>query len=113
MRLPCLGQTVTLTATPNAGYVFTGWSGDATGSANPLVITMDGDRVIGATFASSGGGDTAYVTGKVLGTQANDYTGFVGMRIGVRGESDHGDGVGADFCGREQRHTYRQVGQRR
>jgi hypothetical protein len=29
------------------------------------------------------GAETAYVTGRVLGTVRNDYTGFVGMRIGV------------------------------
>ena len=33
-------RVVTLTAVPNAGYVFTGWSGDATGTANPLSVTM-------------------------------------------------------------------------
>jgi uncharacterized repeat protein (TIGR02543 family) len=42
--------TATLTAIPNHGYVFTGWTGDATGTTNPLSITMDADKTVGATF---------------------------------------------------------------
>ncbi|WP_442267568.1 InlB B-repeat-containing protein [Tenacibaculum sp. ZS6-P6] len=45
------GTLVTLTATPNAGYEFTGWSGDASGTTNPLDITMDADKTVTATFA--------------------------------------------------------------
>jgi uncharacterized repeat protein (TIGR02543 family) len=42
--------TATLTATPNLGYRFTGWTGDASGTTNPLTITMDADKTVGATF---------------------------------------------------------------
>lgn len=41
---------MTLTATPNAGYAFTGWSGDASGTGNPLNVTMNGDKNIVAAF---------------------------------------------------------------
>ena len=44
------GTVVQLTATPNTGYVFAGWSGDLSGSANPTTITMNGDKVVTATF---------------------------------------------------------------
>jgi uncharacterized repeat protein (TIGR02543 family) len=40
----------TLTAIPNPGYRFTGWTGDASGTDNPLTITMDADKTVGATF---------------------------------------------------------------
>lgn len=43
--------TVTLTAAPNPGYLFTGWSGDASGMANPLDITMNGNKSITANFS--------------------------------------------------------------
>ena len=44
------GSAVLLTATPDAGYVFTGWSGSASGSANPLGVTMNGKKTITANF---------------------------------------------------------------
>ena len=44
------GTSVTLTATPNAGYEFTGWIGDASGTTNPLTITMDSDKTVTAIF---------------------------------------------------------------
>ncbi|MBT5717091.1 MAG: PQQ-binding-like beta-propeller repeat protein [Opitutae bacterium] len=45
-----LGSKVTLKAVPEDGYIFNSWSGDASGSANPLVITMNGNKTIMATF---------------------------------------------------------------
>ena len=44
------GTTATLTAVPAVGYAFTGWTGDASGIANPLSALMDTDKTIGATF---------------------------------------------------------------
>ncbi len=44
------GTVVTLTATPNTGNEFTGWSGTLTGSANPASITMDANKNITASF---------------------------------------------------------------
>ncbi|MEI6819635.1 MAG: hypothetical protein WCL19_08540 [Verrucomicrobiota bacterium] len=45
------GASATLTATPSPGYVFTGWTGAASGTQNPLSIVMDADKSVGATFA--------------------------------------------------------------
>ena len=44
------GDTVTLTATADAGWTFTGWSGDLTGSDNPDTITMYGNKTVIANF---------------------------------------------------------------
>jgi Leucine-rich repeat (LRR) protein len=45
------GETVTLQATANTHYHFSGWSGDVSGAANPATITMDGDKTVVAVFA--------------------------------------------------------------
>ena len=45
-----LGQSVTNTAIPDDGQEFLGWSGDATGTQNPLVITLDKSKTITAQF---------------------------------------------------------------
>lgn len=44
------GTTVSLLATPAAGYVFSSWSGDASGSINPLQVTMNASKTITANF---------------------------------------------------------------
>ncbi len=44
------GTVVQVTATPDTYAEFTGWSGDATGTASPLSVTMDCDKSITATF---------------------------------------------------------------
>ena len=45
-----IGQEVTLAAVPEAGQSFVGWSGDAAGAVNPLVFTMDTNKMITAQF---------------------------------------------------------------
>ena len=44
------GTAVQLTANPEGGYAFEQWSGDASGSANPVNVTMNMDRVVTGTF---------------------------------------------------------------
>ena len=46
------GESVLLTVTADAGFVFEGWSGDATGKINPLTVVMDKDKTIGAGFTA-------------------------------------------------------------
>ncbi|MBC8052211.1 MAG: DUF3494 domain-containing protein [Sphingobacteriaceae bacterium] len=48
------GSSATIRAIPNSGYTFTGWSGDATGSTNPLTLTVNANKNITANFASGG-----------------------------------------------------------
>ncbi len=47
------GQGVTLTAVPDTGWSFASWSGDATGTANPVIVTIDGDKSVTANYAQN------------------------------------------------------------
>jgi len=51
------GTDVTIRATPNSGYTFSGWSGDASGTTNPITITMDLYKSITANFSATTTGD--------------------------------------------------------
>jgi uncharacterized repeat protein (TIGR02543 family) len=81
-----VGTEVTLTATPDAGFVFSGWSGDLSGSTNPATITMDGNKNVTATFtAISWSGPIVYEesqtggsSGSVSVTTAATLTGMSG-----------------------------------
>ncbi len=64
------GTSVTLTATPAAGQQFTGWSGDATGSTNPLTIIMNADKVITANFSQA----SAFTITNITTTTGRAYT---------------------------------------
>ena len=46
------GALVTLTATPNPGFEFAGWSGACSGTGS-CTMTMDGDRAVIATFGDA------------------------------------------------------------
>jgi hypothetical protein len=47
------GSTVELTALPGSGLAFGGWSGDASGVANPIILTMDANKVVTAAFGDT------------------------------------------------------------
>ncbi|MEM8895365.1 MAG: GDSL-type esterase/lipase family protein, partial [Bacteroidota bacterium] len=54
------GTAIQITATSDEGYEFSGWSGDANGSDNPLTVTIDNNKSITASFSlvlSIGQGD--------------------------------------------------------
>ena len=45
------GELVTVTATPDDGYFFVGWTGSVTSTSNPLEVTINGDTSVTAHFA--------------------------------------------------------------
>jgi uncharacterized repeat protein (TIGR02543 family) len=57
-----LGSSVDLKAIPAAGWSFSGWTGDASGSEN-TTITMTGNKTVTATFTQ----DTYYLTMVTVG----------------------------------------------
>jgi hypothetical protein len=44
------GEVVQLAAVPTSGWRFSVWSGDLSGSLNPSVLTIDGNKAVTATF---------------------------------------------------------------
>jgi pectate lyase len=44
------GEPVTLTAVPAPGWEFAGWGGAVSGAANPVSLTMDGNKSVTANF---------------------------------------------------------------
>jgi hypothetical protein len=45
------GAAVELTATPKEGYRFVDWTGDVTGTGNPMIVNLDGSKTITANYA--------------------------------------------------------------
>jgi Concanavalin A-like lectin/glucanases superfamily/Divergent InlB B-repeat domain/Immunoglobulin I-set domain/Putative Ig domain len=70
-----LGDTVTLTPSAFPPSVFVGWSGDLSGTSNPVDLTMDANRTVRARFSS------------VVAIPA-------GMVASWRGETDASDVIG-------------------
>ena len=60
------GTNVVLQATPDAGQAFLGWGGDASGTANPLTVLADANKVVTASFTKrpwlAGEGNPALLT---------------------------------------------------
>jgi pectate lyase len=47
------GATATLTATRAIGYVFTGWSGDASGTTSPVSVVVNANKNVVANFVAT------------------------------------------------------------
>jgi len=44
------GSTAMFTVTPNSGYRFNNWGGDASGNTTPLNLTVNGNKILTANF---------------------------------------------------------------
>jgi len=101
------GQAVTLTAAADAGWVFSGWSGDMNGSDNPATLTMTGSRQITATFIA---------LAPVAGFSAAPLSGTVPLTVTFSNESTNatdyvwtfGDNITGTVI--NPTHTYTQAG---
>ncbi len=98
------GRTVTVTATPATGAMFTGWSGAATGTAATVTVTMDSPQVLTASFA----GDYGVVVNAVPGLSPDFMMGAdVSMLAQIEasgGKFSDEDGTGKDCLAILQSH---------
>jgi uncharacterized repeat protein (TIGR02543 family) len=69
---------VTLTATPAAGYTFSGWSGDATGTGASVTLTMDANKAVTANFTAVTGGTTSTIRIEDTNTPSTGLCSFDG-----------------------------------
>jgi uncharacterized repeat protein (TIGR02543 family) len=67
------GTVVTLTAAPDSGWQFDGWSGDLSGSTNPTTITMNSNKSVTATFSEVGTTGTVGITDVYGSTSTSNY----------------------------------------
>ncbi|NQT80496.1 MAG: S8 family serine peptidase [Candidatus Aminicenantes bacterium] len=79
------GTQVPVTAVPSTGYQFSGWSGDVSGTTNPITITMDSGKSITASFSTidDGGG------GEVSSTTSSENGGLCFIATASYGSSLH------------------------
>ncbi|MEE9460906.1 MAG: CFI-box-CTERM domain-containing protein, partial [Bacteroidales bacterium] len=64
------GETIQVRAIPDNKYEFSGWSGDVSGSMNPVKITMDSAKSIKAGFIKKKG---CFIASAAYGTSLHPY----------------------------------------
>jgi len=75
------GTQVGITAIPDTGYDFSSWSGDASGTTNPIVITMDDIKTVTANFVEApddddgdgGGGGLCFIATAAYGSPLHPH----------------------------------------
>jgi hypothetical protein len=94
------GAEVTLTAREDFGYKFVSWSGDITGTKNPITIAMKADKNVTAIFEDTGGkkitmaincGGAAFRSGEGVYYSADKYSkdgGTYDKRADISGTTD-------------------------
>ena len=92
-------ERIELIATPDEGYVFTGWSGDVSGDQESMMVTVDKDMNITANFAKL---NTLTVTAENGSVNVTDTSAIEGTEIQLIATPDEGyqfDGWTGDVTG--------------
>jgi uncharacterized repeat protein (TIGR02543 family) len=89
------GTTQSITATPSTGSTFTGWSGAATGTTNPVTITMDANKTLTANFTLI----PYTLTTTTAGTGSGTISGAGTYNYGSTATSTASPSTGSTFTG--------------
>ena len=85
------GTEVTIEAEADAGWSFSSWSDDASGSENPLVVEMDDDKTITANFTQDSYNLTVNTDGDGSVTRDPDQGSYLsGTEVTIEAEADAG-----------------------
>jgi hypothetical protein len=84
------GSVVTLTATPSPGFVFTGWGGALSGTANPAALTVDGNATVEAHFAALYTLDADATSGGRVSVEPPEGTYLAGTLVTLTATPDPG-----------------------
>lgn len=86
------GTVVPVTASPNLGWTFTGWSGDLSGTNNPSNVTMDGNKSVTANFEEDADVTINYVasTGGSVDNASETLAPATGVAVGSTAAADSG-----------------------
>jgi uncharacterized repeat protein (TIGR02543 family) len=71
------GESVVLTAVPQAGWSFSGWTGDFSSSANPVTVIINGTTTVTATFTQNTYTLTINIVGNGSVSKNPDQTSYV------------------------------------
>lgn len=80
-----VGKSVTITATPAAGSLFAGWSGDVTSKSATLTFVMQHAITLQANFSPNFFPDLRGVYTGLITTGSNDHNGFLRISSGPTG----------------------------
>jgi len=84
-------DTVSLTATPEIGFTFSGWGGNCSGTVSPLSVAMDVAKKCTATFAAQGSMGTGNIVLAILkpteGTVTTNIPATGGINCGIGGST--------------------------
>lgn len=85
-------STVQLTATPDPGYSFIGWIGDASGNANPYSLLMDGHKTVTAVMGITNNSGADYKFQQVLTSSVGAPPALLDIGVGNTYITDDVDG---------------------
>lgn len=83
------GTVVTVSATPDSTHDFTGWSGDAAGTSNPVGLTLDRNKSVQANFALKLFGLTTSATTGGTVTPGGSYPYGTSVTISAAPDATH------------------------